>query len=794
LAIALLRSAHFEGEAVAPKRLPFRTLCLALLAAHPIATIAQQPSVAQQTSPDQPASDTSGPALQEVVVTAERRQQNLQHAPVSVTAVSGEQIRDRDVTAVSDLTQLVPALEAYTGSGPYSNITLRGVSSLVVNSFGDPAIAVNMDGVYLARTTAFEGLFYDVQRVEVLKGPQGTLYGRNATGGAINVISNSPTFDFSGNFSAQFGNYSDVTLNGDVNAPLASNAAVRLAFQTVKHDGYFDDGTGDQDQQSGRLSFRVDPASDLSMVIRADYTRQAGRGQGATLTNADGSFLGTPWTSDVTLSPALVAGRECPLFPFPGSPVAPCRPLPTDSFQDNHYWGVSGDLEWSVLGGQFTFIPAYRSDHYDFLSPAAGFMIRELNDAHQISMEARFASSLDHPLSYIAGVYYFDGPQAGDAQYDAQANGATSVQYIDNGDRSWAGYGQLTWALSRTVRLTAGVRYTYERKETDSRESVYSFFYPAPSIEPPPQNNLGIAFPTTGEKSWNATNWKAGAEWDVGPQSLLYANVATGFKSGGFFLNVPGDPRGNTYNPEHVTAYTIGSKNLFLERRLQLNLEVFDLEYTDQQVAALELAQFGPGFLPIFPNQNAGRSRNRGAELDSQWLATTTTVLSADIQYMHARYTDFTYISSAPPSAGSACAFTLIPPTAPVPPNFRINCSGLPLLQAPEWVANLGLEQTIPLGNSGELVAEVNTQHESDRETDVSYVPASRVGSYWITNLALTFNPPGRRWSITGYVNNVSDAAVPDSVAPSSNYPTIPTIAAVLKPPRTYGVRGAVHF
>src|SRR6185312_11551778 len=230
------RESALRGGAVAPKRLRLRTLGLALLTSVPILTIAQQPAAAPQPSTDQPASAASGPSLQEVVVTAERRQQTLQSAPVSVTAVTGEQIGERNVTAVSDLTQLVPALEAYTGSGPYSNITIRGVSSLVVNAFGDPAIAVNMDGVYLARTTAFEGLFYDVQRVEVLKGPQGTLYGRNATSGAINVITKSPTFTFGGDFSAQYGNYSDLTLNGDVNVPLASDVAIRAAFQTVKHD------------------------------------------------------------------------------------------------------------------------------------------------------------------------------------------------------------------------------------------------------------------------------------------------------------------------------------------------------------------------------------------------------------------------------------------------------------------------------------------------------------------------------------------------------------------------------
>jgi len=768
-------------------------LGLALAAAAPSIGVAQQPP-SGGSSPASQQADANGPALQEVTVTAERRAQNLQSAPISVTAITGDAIAQRDVTSVSDLTQLVPALEAYQGVGPYSYLTIRGVSSLVVNAFGDPAIAVNLDQVYLAHTSSFQGLFYDVERVEVLKGPQGTLYGRNATGGAINVITHPPSFDFNGDLSVQYGNYADVTTNGDINVPLASNVAVRAAFQTVNHNGYFDDGTGDQDQQSGRLSFRVDPTSDLSLIVRADYTHEGGKGQGASDVNADGTFFSTPWTSVVTASRSLVAGTACPLFPFPGAPVEPCLPLPTDSFQENHYWGLTGDLEWSVLGGQFTFIPAFRSDHYDYLSPAAGFMIRENNDAHQTSMEARFASNLDHPVSYIVGVYYFDGSQTGDAQYDAQANGATSVQHIDNGDRSWAGFGQLTWALTPSVHLTAGGRYTYERKDTDSMATIDSFFYPTQAIEPPPANNLGITFPTIGAKSWDAFNWKVGADWEFAPHSLLYASITTGFKSGGFFLNVPGDPRGITYNPEHVTAYTVGTKNLFLDGRLKLNFEVFDLEYKDQQIAALELAQFGPGFLPIFPNQNAGRSRNRGAELDSQWLVMPTTLVSADIQYMNARYTDFTYISSTPPTGGSACSYALIPPTGPVPPNFRIDCSGQSMLQAPDWVANLDLQQTLPLGNAGQLVADVNTQFQGARETSLDYIHATRVGSSWITNAYLTYDPPGRRWSITAYCNNISDRAVPSAVAPSSNYPIIPTIAAVMMPPRTYGVRGAVHF
>lgn len=758
---------------------------------------ASELATAQQAGGQSQPAEPNGPALQEIVVTAGRISQDLQKAPIAVTAVSGKELTERDVTTISRLAQLVPALEVYDGVGPYSYLTIRGVSSLVVNAFGDPAVAVNLDQVYLARTTSFQGLFYDVSRVEVLKGPQGTLYGRNATGGAINVITNAPSFDgLGGGLTVEYGNYSNIMTTGYLNVPLAANVAARAAFQTVNHDGYFDDGTGDQDQQSGRLSFRVRPTSDLSITLRADYTRMGGKGQGATGVNAEGKFLGAPFTSIVTESPALVAGVNCPLFPFPGAPAAPCPPLPRDEFQDNHYWGVAGDVEWSVLGGQLTFIPALRSDHYDYISAAAGFIDGERNDARQTSMEARFTSNTDLPVSYIVGLYYFDGHQSGSAQYDAEANGATSVQQIDTGDRSWAPYGQLTWAVSKTVHLTAGGRYTYEAKDTNSQEWVDSFFFPtrATLVTRPPANDLGITFPTVGGRNWSAVTWKAGVDWDVTDHSLLYANVETGFKSGGFFLNVPGDPRGNTYNPEHITSYSLGTKNLFFDDRLKLNLEVFDYEYKDQQIAALELAQFGPGFLPIFPNQNAGRSRNTGAELESEWLVTPTTLFRSDIEYMNPRYTDLKYISSTPPSGQSACSYVLIPPNAPGPPNFRINCSGQRMLLAPTWAANLGVQQTIRLATAGELVANLSTRFESARQTNLDYIPSTVSGSYWMTNADLTYNSPGRRWSVTAYCNNLADRAVPDDVAPSTNYPVIGTIAAVLQPPRTYGVRGTVRF
>ena len=475
----------------------------------------------------------SGSGLGEVVVTAERRAVNLQKAAVQVTAVTGKQLAQRDIVNFDQLTQAVPALQSQAGSGPYTTIIIRGITTTVVNVFGDPSSAVNLDGVYLARPTSLHGLFYDIDRIEVLKGPQGTLYGRNATGGAVNIVTNEPTYQFGGDISGEYGSYNEFLTTGDINAPVSQNLAARLAWQTIQHDGYFSDGTGNEDQQAVRLSMRADPTANLKMLFHADFDTEDDRGTGATqicaagspdpvnyegkLCPATGAFYGpTPWTSVVTQSQFLTP---------PG-----LAPLPNTSFNKGDHWGVSNETDWKVLGGTVTFIPEYRGDDVNYLTEIAGGGIREVEHSWQTSFELRYASAADQPVRYVVGAYYFDGATHADAVYDAQANGVDSVQNVGVSDMTYAFFGQATWAVTDRFRLTGGLRYTYDQKGTDSRAAIYSYFVPEPYPLISPHSFEFTSFETVGSRSWDATNWKAGFEYDVAPQSMLYFNVSTGFQ------------------------------------------------------------------------------------------------------------------------------------------------------------------------------------------------------------------------------------------------------------------------
>ena len=241
-----------------------------------------QAATAGEAGDQPPPQEPTAGQLQDIVVTAQRRAENLQRAAIAATAVSGDLLREAGVSNPRALTTLVPALQVSSANGPYSNFYLRGVGNYNGNSLSEAAVAFNYDGVFIGRPSSTTGFFYDLERVEVLKGPQGTLYGRNATGGAINVIPRRPDLNFSAEASAEYGNYDAVRLDAAINVPLAANAALRASGIVVRHDGYMDDGTDDQKDYGGRLQLRLDATPDLKLVVGLDYFHQAGNGIGST--------------------------------------------------------------------------------------------------------------------------------------------------------------------------------------------------------------------------------------------------------------------------------------------------------------------------------------------------------------------------------------------------------------------------------------------------------------------------------------------------------------------------------
>lgn len=772
------------------KRLLLASTCLAGL------VMTANPAAAQ----DAPA-ETEAQGLEEIIVTAQRREENLQRAAVPVTVVGGDELRNAGVTRPTELTAIVPALQVVTSAGPYSLFYLRGVGNFSGNALADGAVAFNYNGVYVGRPSSTTGFFYDVERIEVLKGPQGTLYGRNATGGALNVITRAPKLgEFSGEIVGEYGNYDALRIDGAVNVPVGDNAALRAAAIVVRHDGYMSDGTDDQKDYGGRLTLRVEPTENLTVTLSGDYFDQGGNGPGSTVValgidNRIGlaspvaqAFYGTQRVS--------IAGRNF-------------APITSDTYMNNEYWGVSATVEWTVPVGTITIIPAYREGHLDFRTTTPGFQITQLEDDKQFSVEARVASDDDRRLRYLAGMFFYD--ETNDVplyQVNSQFNGSYQKYRADS--QSMAVFGRLTYAFTDDIRATVGGRFTTEDKSFKGNLlSLNKLCLPLPftacpnatpfpytTVTPPPVVRAGNSIipqfdPAGGtltvgnfidsnsRASFERVTWRAGFDWDITPQNLLYASYETGFKSGGFFFS---NDRG-VFEPESIRAWTIGSKNRFFDNRLQLNLEGFYWKYKDQQISHLGTDSRNT---IIFPTENVGKATFKGVEIETQFLVTPNTLLSVDIQYLDAKYNDFVYNvpNQGPPL--SSCSIVGIPTT-----QTTLDCSGFRPPNAPEWTINLGAQQTIPLGNGGKFVLNARTHHQSSTLTGLEFLPIEVQKSYWMSDASITYAAPDDRFFVTAFVNNIEDETVLGNTFPP---PLSRFVVGSLRPPRTYGVRAGVKF
>jgi iron complex outermembrane recepter protein len=801
----------------------FQTTSIVALAIAAGSILAQASAAAESDAP-------KVTALPEITITAQKVSENLQRAAIAVTAVKGESLINAGVTTPQGLTNLVPSLQVANAAGPYSLYYLRGVGNFNGNSLSDSAVAVNLDGMFISRPSSNGGLLYDIDRVEVLKGPQGTLYGRNATGGAINIITRKPTLDgFGGDVSASYGNYNAVQLNGAVNAPLGEDVAMRISSQYINHDGYMTDGTNDQDDLAGRIQFLWQASSAVTLHFGGDYYRQRGRGIGSTvLTDANPD-------RQIGLGDPLSAPAFQSVYFFPaGNTMAP---VPNDTYLDNDFYGGYGQADIETGIGTVTAIAGYRGASLDYRSTNPTFLINQTENDDQFSFETRIASHQDQPLRWLAGAYYFqENIDVPNVSYNQQINESLQ-QYFPN-TKSAAFFGRATLDVTDRFRLNAGARYTYEHKTVDGTFYQLALLCDGTVVNPtfPPTNCFGApylpntlvpdpifapdgsvipfqvygfgspfpggpattpvylpasSFSVNRVDSWNRVTWRAGVEYDLLENSLLYGSYETGFKSGGFFFTID-DP---VYKPENIRAWTLGLKNQFLENRLQVNIEGFWWKYHDQQVSSSSRDSVGS---TIFATRNVGQSTNKGIEIETRALLTDTTEISADLQYLDAKYTSFVYltpnqspqipglVTSIPPVAN--CPFTLGNPTT----LWVQDCSGRRPPEAPKWVASLGVQQTIPLDQSFSVVINARTRYQSKTYTGLEYLAAQLQSSYWMSDASLTLDAM-RGYYVTAYVNNIENKDVIGNSFPNP-FSAGALVGGSVRPPRTYGVRAGVHF
>lgn len=806
-------------------------LACALLSTTALLPLAAQAQDRPDAAPPAGAQDATHHALGEIIVTAQRRAESAQDAAIAIDVIAPESLAA--VTSPEDLTQLAPALQISNAAGSTPILYVRGVGSFSTDPFTDSAVAVNFDDVYLGRPTGSFGHFYDLERIEVLKGPQGTLYGRNATGGALNIIPRKPSFTgtaVSGQVS--YGNHDAFRAEAALNHAPSDHVALRLSGTAYSHDAYNTDGTYTEEGVGGRFQVLVEPSSDLSIRIAGDYFDLGGTGPVGTL-------IGTidPLTGEGTsLGLAADTGPYDPVsqnvlnsifIPTGGRSYGP---LPERPLIDSQFYGLSSHIEAGLGFADLTVIGAWRRNDQNNVVVPGQFSQRTNETDEQFSAEVRLAGDVG-PVDWLLGTYFFD--ESIKATQSPHLNQLALYNSLDAQNTSFAAFGRLEFQVMDELRLTGAARYTKDtRTFTGFQESAILIcidetgLCPGARILPGniqgldtalnsigyvrvPQDELPPGFPpayfdATGQSqsiygyslieideriSPDKITYRLGVEWEPGPDSLLYASYETGYRAGGFSFSTISP----FYGPETIDAFTLGAKNRFFDDKLLFNIEAFLWKYDDQQVSYQTVTQTGPEFI----TENIGASTNKGFEIELLAKPFNNTLLQFDVQYLHAKTDKFTVFEvdvsgdaglppgTIPPAIN--CPFTLDQSTA----TYTLDCSNLRALRSPKWTFNAGIQQTVPLGNDFDLILQAGTRYQSDSIVMFERRPFSVVEGYWKTDAAITLAPVHEQWNVTAFVDNIErDRTVANTFYSSTNG----LVSAIYNPPRTYGARVQFAF
>lgn len=709
-------------------------------------------------------SDQQG--IGDIIVTAQRYEESAQRAAVILDTVTPEELQG--ISDVRQLQNAVPGVQ-FANAGNVVQTYIRGIGSFNAKSVQESAVAYSLDGVYLFTTTQISPAMYDLARVEVLKGPQGTLYGRNASGGAVNLITQGARLGVVEGFaSGEVGNYDLVRVIGAVNVPLADTFAVRIAGQHVEHDGYLSDGTSDDDTTSGRIRALWEPSADVSLKLNFDAARVRGVGPGSVVfpfINPDDPWLGA-------LDPRLDTGV---------SRVSGFRPLPAPYNRLNQ-WSTSAQLDWDMGFATLTVLPAYRHEKIEQHSYVPGYGITEDARIRQTSFEARLAHQNDG-LRWVLGGYYLnvDIDQTFLIGNSSPPVGRPAVNFLDNPNKleSWAAFGEATYSLTDSLRLIGGLRYTWERSISGGFQNQ-TFPPPLatdaflPGVEP---GDFFVDERVTAD----AVTWKVGAQYDVAADSMLFATVSRGFKGGGSYVDLRSvNP---VFKPEYVTAYELGSRNRFFGNTLQLNLEAFYWKIKDQQIA---FVGFNTLNQPKFQTVNAANSKAYGASMDMVWLMTPNDQFKFGVEYVKSEYSSFVRVQPGAP-IGTFCPTTVL--SAGPPPRIAIDCSGFPMMRTPKWAGSAGYEHRFDLSNGGNVTLAGDMTFASARWTSIDFSPVTRDAGYAVFNAELAYHAPKDRWSVSLWGQNLTKEAflVGGIQSGTINRPTI-------NQPRTYGLRVRANF
>ena len=594
--------------------------------------------------------------IEEIVVTATKRGANLQDIPASVVVFREERIETTEIRNTRDLSYSVPGMVAAHLNG--SNlITMRGLGTRSTSGNDDPAVAQHVDGVYQPRTQAVLLALSDLERVEVLKGPQGTLYGRNSTGGAINYVTKKPTEEFEGSISVLAGNFDRTSAKGHVSGPIADGVMARASFYYNDRDGYvenltntFDDMRGDE-TLGGKLALRFEPSDNLTIDVSASHIETDTLiGHQRTELVADiGFFPPGTYTEERN---ALVADD-----------TDPDGGIEQTAYSLDVVWDVSDTVSirsiTGVMNNEYEQL-RFESDYSN--SPVFGNVGSYVSDADSFSQEINLNADLaDGRLELTTGLFYFDDEIDFDLFFNFSffgfpAGEVTSLYHQKN--TAEAAFLDMTFNVTDDLRLLAGVRYSDEEKEV---------------VQSNVQLGVTICDKVVSDDDWSATTPKFGAQFDLNDNVMVYATYQEGFKAGGFVTSTCRD----SFDQEFVEAIEIGIKSTILDGRGVLNLSIFDYDYQDLQVSQLVNLETRV--------ENAAGASIRGAELEL--LLNLTDNFSVDVMssWLDTEFEEFLAVDPLQPLLGAQ------------------DLSGNQMMIAPEYSGTIGGEYVSSVGG-GELL------------------------------------------------------------------------------------------
>ncbi|MEC4590176.1 TonB-dependent receptor [Nitrospirillum amazonense] len=674
--------------------------------------------------------------LTEILVTAQRREEKLQDVPVAVTALPAKALRDQRITNLQDVSRVTPGLLVSSFNYSSPTIAIRGASNTFTQIGVNRPVAVVLDDVFITRSSAAMFDLFDLDSVQVLRGPQGTLFGRNVTGGAILLNTRKPSFTTpEGSVSVGYGNYNAVDLNALVSGPVSDDVAAKLVVSRRSHDGYGEDrltGRAEDDLDStsvrGQLRAR---AGRVQTLFTLDYSDDHNGGR--TLSSLGGGNDGNPRTSEL------------------GFPQSFTR----------HMAGFANNTEIDVGQGTVTAITAYRlsrsverysstGTNYAFLTTGSQQMNDDADDVKDFSEEVRYTSPEWDLGNFVAGVYYLNedaSRQLGTRNFAARTGALTTNQLANQsvGTDSISGFLDGTVNLPADVKLTLGGRYTLDQKRGNLVRTNY--LVPAAGFR-------------TGDldSAWAQFTPRVVLSWRPIPDTMLYASVAKGFTSGGYNTEASSLAAIVTpFNPEKVTNYEVGAKTGWWDQRLTANLSLFHLDYRDKQ-EFVQNTVTGIGTI-----LNAAKATSEGAELELGLHPVQGLDLTAAYSYLDTAYDDF-FIAKV------------------------VNNTGHPLGSSPKHKVALTANYETPVGTLGFLSGNVSYSWLDDYYTGATKSPQLFVPAYDLVNASLSFETPDRRYRLTLWGKNLFDTAFLQT--PS----TAGVLSEYLGPPRTYGFTLSASF